>query len=83
MFGVMTGLHDGGGGVGQDKVWLWNEDGKLYVDGGGVQAEVVDDVLASNGVIHIIDRVGLWILNVNGLTFSFPWSKSNIMYYSF
>ena len=53
MFGVMAEYL--GSGV-QDKVWFWN-DGKLHVDGGGVQAEVVDDVLASNGVIHSIDRV--------------------------
>ena len=56
MFGVVAGYHGGGGG--QDKVWLWNEDDKLYVDGVGVQAVVVEDVLSSNGVIHIIDRVG-------------------------
>jgi hypothetical protein len=41
----------------QPKVWFWKDDNKLHVEGGGVQAEVVDDVLASNEVIHSIDRV--------------------------
>jgi len=42
----------------EDKLWLWNKDGKLHVDGGGVEAEVVEaNVGASNGVIHSINRV--------------------------
>ena len=38
-------------------VWLWREGAELYVDGGGVRARVISHVLASNGVIHTIDRV--------------------------
>jgi uncharacterized surface protein with fasciclin (FAS1) repeats len=42
----------------EDRLWLWNQDGKLHVDGGGVEAEVVEaNVGASNGVIHSINRV--------------------------
>jgi len=40
------------------RVWLWRGENSLQVDGGGVQAEVVEtDVGASNGVIHSINRV--------------------------
>ena len=42
--------------IDQPKVWFWKDDDKL-VEGGGVEAEVADDVLARNGVIHSIDRV--------------------------
>ena len=42
--------------------WLWREGAKLCVDGGGVQAEVMSHVLASNGVIHTIDRVTATLL---------------------
>ena len=42
----------------EERVWLWNKDGKLHIDGGGVEAEVVEaNVGASNGVIHSINRV--------------------------
>jgi hypothetical protein len=54
MFGVMAEYL--GSGV-QDRVWFWNDDGKLHVDGGGVQAKIVDYVLASNGVIQSIDYI--------------------------
>jgi len=41
-----------------DRVWFWNNDGKLHVDGGGVEADVVEaNIGASNGVIHSINRV--------------------------
>ena len=44
----------------EERVWLWNKDGKLHIDGGGVEAEVVEaNVGASNGVIHSINRVSL------------------------
>jgi len=40
------------------RIWLWQGEDSLQVDGGGVQAEVVEaDVGASNGVIHSINRV--------------------------
>ena len=42
----------------EDIVWFWNKDGKLHIDGGGIEAEVVEaNVGASNGVIHSINRV--------------------------
>ena len=42
----------------EERVWFWNKDGKLHVDGGGIEAEVVEaNVGASNGVIHSINRV--------------------------
>lgn len=41
-----------------DRIWIWNKDDRLHVDGGGVEAEVVEaNVGASNGVIHSINRV--------------------------
>lgn len=41
-----------------DRVWFWSQDGKLHIDGGGIEAEVVEaNVGASNGVIHSINRV--------------------------
>ena len=44
----------------EDRVWFWNKDGKLHIDGGGIEAEVVEaNVGASNGVIHSINRVSL------------------------
>jgi len=40
------------------RIWMWQGEDSLQVDGGGVQAEVVEtDVGASNGVIHSINRV--------------------------
>ena len=49
MFGVPTE---------SGKVWLWSEGGTMYVEGGGVRAQVVEEnVGASNGVIHGINRV--------------------------
>ena len=53
MFGVKCGWSN----ASMCMTWLWREGAKLYVDGGGVQAEVISHVLASNGVIHTIDRV--------------------------
>jgi len=42
----------------EERVWFWNKDGRLHIDGGGVEAEVVEaNVGASNGVIHSINRV--------------------------
>eukprot|EP00090_Calanus_glacialis_P012795 TRINITY_DN2142_c0_g1_i1.p1 TRINITY_DN2142_c0_g1~~TRINITY_DN2142_c0_g1_i1.p1 ORF type:complete len:616 (-),score=157.05 TRINITY_DN2142_c0_g1_i1:467-2314(-) len=42
----------------EERVWFWNKDGKLHIDGGGIEAEVVEaNVGASNGVIHSINRV--------------------------
>ena len=41
-----------------DRIWIWNKGDRLHVDGGGVEAEVVEaNVGASNGVIHSINRV--------------------------
>jgi len=42
----------------EERVWFWSKDKKLHVDGGGVEAVVVEaNVGASNGVIHSINRV--------------------------
>ena len=57
MFGAKVSFPEGT----EDKVWMYytgDEDNTLMVDGLGVAAEVVDrDVGASNGVIHVINRV--------------------------
>jgi len=42
----------------EERIWFWSQDGKLHIDGGGIEAEVVEaNVGASNGVIHSINRV--------------------------
>jgi len=42
----------------EERVWFWSQDGKLHIDGGGIEAEVVEaNVGASNGVIHSINKV--------------------------
>ena len=51
MFGVTVGSHQ------HDKVWFWNENENIYIDRGGAKAKLVDDVLASNGIVHTIDKV--------------------------
>ena len=53
MFSVAAPPESGG-----ERVWFWLEDGRLHLDGGGVEARVVEpNIGATNGVIHSIDRV--------------------------
>ena len=59
MFGVSGGYP---ANASQHVLWFWRDYDKLHVDGGGVQAEVVDDVLAGNGIIYSIDRVKFAIM---------------------
>jgi len=40
------------------KNWLWNTTEKVFIDGGGVGAEIIDaNTRAKNGIIHQIDQV--------------------------
>ena len=61
MFGVHAKYLDY---LDHPKIWFWKDDDKLHVEGGGVEAEVVDDVLARNGVILSIDRLSHFIISV-------------------
>ena len=50
-------------------VWIWRENGKVFVDGGGGKAEIIERILVTNGIIYTIDRV--MIFQESNLNFSF------------
>jgi len=54
MYGSRVGFPEGT----DSQVWLWNTTDNVFVDGGGVRAEIVDaNIRAKNGIIHQIDQV--------------------------
>jgi len=61
MFGMDVTFPENKG----DKIWFYNKDeadaaatSKLIIDGNGVAAEVIEqDIGATNGIIHVIDKV--------------------------